>query len=122
MAYPAHINKSIYYRYSQDKGNTWSAWKLCGNDYAGNITATSIIDYVKTLPIGNCCVRLDNMPDGPITSGGFVYDIVKTHEVNDTRCVIKASRMDSTNPDLYVAFIPQSATTITWKKCTTASV
>lgn len=76
---------------------------------------SSLISYVKTLGQGTYTFRADTASDAP-QSGGVVYTINKTHIVNDTRCVIKATAMDSSAPNEYVAFLGSNATTITWQQ------
>lgn len=88
---------------------------LNSNNYTDQGNGNSLLNFVATLAKGTYNFRLDNAPEAPVT-GGVTYTIKKTHPVNDTRCSIIATPMDSSNPDVFSAFVGQNATSITWKK------
>ena len=85
-----------------------------------NKADTTLIDLVKTFNVGTYNFRLDNATDAPISSGGVVYKVVKTHGTNDTRCVITAMPMAANSP-VYSAYVGQNATSITWTQLALAS-
>lgn len=76
------------------------------------VSGTDLITKLKSLAVGTYFYRMDNVSGFPVT-GGVVFRIVKTHGVNDTRASIIAIPMDST-ANVYTAFVPASATSITW--------
>lgn len=84
-----------------------------------NQADTTLIDLVKTFNPGTYNFRLDNATDAPVSSGGVVYKVVKTHGTNDTRCIITAMPM-STNNAVYSAFVGQNATSIVWTQLATS--
>lgn len=85
-----------------------------------SLTGSDILPAITELPMGTYFWRIDNVTGFPV-SGGVIYRITKTNGEADTRCQILAIPMDATSPDIYTAFVPSNATSITWVKQPTRS-